>query len=119
MGKVPWLSDPTLCELDLALARLTQPSPPCVPAYTRRHDLPPIGQLAVSSAGMDDIDSERITELEIKLVYQEQLIRELDALVRTFGTKLDETLREMKTLREGVKSPQGAMGPGNDPPPHY
>lgn len=68
---------------------------------------------------MDDPETERITELEIKLVYQEQLIRELDALVRSFGTKLDETQREMKSLREGMKSPETAMGPGNDPPPHY
>ncbi|CAN5328843.1 hypothetical protein BH11MYX1_BH11MYX1_13570 [soil metagenome] len=68
---------------------------------------------------MDDTDTERITELEIKLVYQEQLIRELDALVRSFGTKLDDTQREMKALREGVKSPETAMGPGNERPPHY
>lgn len=68
---------------------------------------------------MEEIDAERITELEIKLVYQEQLIRELDALVRTFGSKLDDTLREVKALREGLKSPETAMGSGNERPPHY
>ncbi len=68
---------------------------------------------------MDDTDRDRITELEIKLVYQDQVIRELDTLVRTFGAKLDETQRELKALREGVKSPETTMGPANDPPPHY
>lgn len=62
---------------------------------------------------------DRITELEIKLVYQEQLIRDLDALVRTFGDKLDAQARELEKLKAGVRSPEVPMGPQNEKPPHY
>jgi uncharacterized coiled-coil protein SlyX len=66
-----------------------------------------------------ETDSERITELEIKLVYQEQLIRELDTLVRTFGDKLDANTRELDKLKQAIRSPETAMGPANEKPPHY
>jgi SlyX protein len=65
------------------------------------------------------MDDERVMDLEIKLAYQERLIRELDALVRTFGAKLDETSRELKELKLGLKSPEGPTGPANERPPHY
>jgi uncharacterized coiled-coil protein SlyX len=64
-------------------------------------------------------DEDRIIELEIKLVYQEQLIRELDALVRAFGDKLDANTRELEKLKQAIKSPENPMGPANEPPPHY
>jgi len=64
-------------------------------------------------------DDDRVMDLEIKLAYQEKLIRELDALVRTFGAKLDETVRELKELKQTLRSPEGPAGPANEPPPHY
>lgn len=64
-------------------------------------------------------EAERITELEIKLAYQEHLIRALDALVRSFGEKLDATNRELKALKDGLRSPEKPPGPANEPPPHY
>ena len=64
-------------------------------------------------------DEDRIIELEIKLVYQEQLIRELDSLVRAFGDKLDANTRELDKLKQAIRSPESPMGPGNEPPPHY
>ena len=67
----------------------------------------------------DDRDDDRLVELEIKVAYQEQLIRELDTLVRTFGDRLDEITRELKQLKQAVRSPEVAAGPANDKPPHY
>jgi SlyX protein len=64
-------------------------------------------------------DDDRLMDLEIKLAYQDKLIRELDALVRTFGEKLDETQRDLKQLKQSLKSPEGPTGPANEPPPHY
>ena len=64
-------------------------------------------------------DADRIVELEIKLAYQEQLIRDLDALVRTFGDKLDKTNRELDALKQAIKSPETGVGPQNEKPPHY
>jgi uncharacterized coiled-coil protein SlyX len=64
-------------------------------------------------------DQERLEDLEVKLAFQDKLIRELDALVRTFGDRLDKTERELRELKEAVRSPETAMGPANEPPPHY
>lgn len=68
---------------------------------------------------MSDDSAERLEDLEVKLAFQDKLIRELDALVRTFGDRLDKTERELKQLRESIRSPEGALGPANEPPPHY
>jgi uncharacterized coiled-coil protein SlyX len=65
------------------------------------------------------VDDDRLTDLEIKLAYQDQLIRELDALVRSFGDKLDSTVRELETLKQSLRSPEIGVGPANDKPPHY
>lgn len=62
---------------------------------------------------------ERIVELEIKLAYQDHVIRELDALVRSFGDRLDRTERELKTLKDSLVSPDVPLGPQSEPPPHY
>jgi uncharacterized coiled-coil protein SlyX len=65
-----------------------------------------------------DPDAERWLDLEVKLAYQERLIRELDALVREFGDRLAKTERELTELRQAMPSPV-PLGPVNEPPPHY
>ena len=62
---------------------------------------------------------ERILDQEVRLAFQDKLIRELDALVRTFGDKLDKTNRELEALKQSIRSPETPMGPANEPPPHY
>jgi SlyX protein len=63
--------------------------------------------------------AERVEDLEVKLAFQDKLIRELDALVRTFGDRLDATTRELDALKQTVRSPEPSLGPANEPPPHY
>lgn len=63
--------------------------------------------------------AERVEDLEVKLAFQDKLIRELDALVRTFGDRLDAAEREIKKLEHGLRSPEAVLGPANEPPPHY
>jgi SlyX protein len=68
----------------------------------------------------NDRMEERIEDLEIKLAYQERLIGELDALVRSFGAKLDDMSRELAAIKESVRTGgQPRLGPANEPPPHY
>lgn len=62
---------------------------------------------------------ERIEDQEVRLAFQDRLIRELDALVRTFGDRLDAIDRELKELKQAMRSPEAALGPANEPPPHY
>lgn len=65
------------------------------------------------------MDAERFTELEIKVAFQDKVIADLEALVRSFGVRLDELARELTQLKEGVRSPEVPVGPANEPPPHY
>ena len=63
-------------------------------------------------------DDDKLIDLEVKLAYQERLIRELDTLVRGFADRLDAVERELRAVKAGIGSPV-AIGGGNEPPPHY
>jgi uncharacterized coiled-coil protein SlyX len=68
---------------------------------------------------MSDQLADQLVDLEVKLAYQDRLIKDLDAIVREFGTRLDATQRELEALKQSLRSPEVAMGPSNDKPPHY
>jgi uncharacterized coiled-coil protein SlyX len=63
--------------------------------------------------------ADQLIDLEVKLAFQDRLIRDLDALVREFGTRLDATQRELEALKQSVRSPEVSMGPASEKPPHY
>jgi uncharacterized coiled-coil protein SlyX len=65
-----------------------------------------------------DADSERWLDLEVKLAYQERLIRDLDQLVREFAARLDQAERELAQIKQALPPPV-PLGPINEPPPHY
>jgi uncharacterized coiled-coil protein SlyX len=63
--------------------------------------------------------TERIEDQEVRLAFQDRLIRDLDALVRDFGDRLDKLQRELDQLKQSIRSPETPVGPANEPPPHY
>lgn len=63
--------------------------------------------------------SEYVVDIEVKLAYQERLIRDLDTLVREFGDRLDKTERELRELKQTMSSGEVTMGPASEKPPHY
>jgi SlyX protein len=65
-----------------------------------------------------DRDDERWLDVDVKLAYQERLIRELDTLVREFGSRLDKAERLLEQLKQAMPSPL-PLGAANEPPPHY
>jgi uncharacterized coiled-coil protein SlyX len=69
-------------------------------------------------ADRPDPDDERWLDIDVKLAYQERLIRELDALVREFGTRLDAAERLIEQLKQALPSAL-PLGGANEPPPHY
>ncbi|MEO8705745.1 MAG: SlyX family protein [Kofleriaceae bacterium] len=58
---------------------------------------------------------EQLIDLEIKLAYQDKKLAELDALVRTLVSRLDEAERDLIQLKHAV-APEEHV---NEPPPHY
>ena len=60
---------------------------------------------------------ERITELEVKVAFQEHQLSELDGVIQTLRSELDALRRDVKEILE-----QGEVSESGDPhqpPPHY
>ena len=58
------------------------------------------------------MDAERFTELEIKVAFQDKVIADLEALVRSFGVRLDELARDLKQMKDAVRHAEAAGGLG-------
>ncbi len=56
-------------------------------------------------------DDDRFIDLEVKLAYQERLIRELDALIREFAGRLAKAEEKLAAIP--------AAPVVSEPPPHY
>lgn len=67
------------------------------------------------------MDAERMTELEVKLAFAEDMLDALNATVYRQQQQIDRLLREMKELREQVATaaPGEARSLRDEIPPHY
>ena len=63
-------------------------------------------------------DDDRWLDLEIKLAYQERLIRELDGLCRELADRVAQAERELRAVKAALPAPV-PVGPANERPPHY
>jgi uncharacterized coiled-coil protein SlyX len=70
-------------------------------------------------APMSESDSDRLTELEIRLSFQDKLIADLDGFVRVLSARLEKAERELVELKAAQHSPPTPTGPADEPPPHY
>ncbi len=61
----------------------------------------------------------RCEALEINFAFQERLVRDLDDLVRALGGRLEEAERTIAQLKQAIAAGDPAVGPQDDPPPHY
>ncbi len=61
--------------------------------------------------------SERVEELEIRSAFQEDLLRDLDEVIRTQADQIDRLQRELISLREQIA--QEGEAPEDEKPPHY
>ena len=62
---------------------------------------------------------ERLTELEIRIAYQDRQVRELREVIDSFAGRLAGLEHDLLALRATTESPPSTTGAGNDPPPHY
>jgi uncharacterized coiled-coil protein SlyX len=60
--------------------------------------------------------AESITDLEVRLAYQDRTIAALDDVVRALFTRLEAVEKELRDLRQGGALP---VGPATETPPHY
>ncbi|MBC8069860.1 MAG: SlyX family protein [Deltaproteobacteria bacterium] len=62
---------------------------------------------------------ERIVELEVRVAYQEKMLRDLDEVVSAYANRIDVLTRELEELRRRVESGGDAQDISDEPPPHY
>ena len=60
--------------------------------------------------------AETVTDLEVRLAYQDRTVVALDEVVRTLFTRLEAVEKELRELRQAPALP---LGPAGEPPPHY
>ena len=62
---------------------------------------------------------ERITELEVKVAFQEKLIADLDDVIRELREQVDRLERDVRELREQGAGQVEKTTLEDDKPPHY
>lgn len=62
---------------------------------------------------------ERIVELEVRVAYQDKVIADLDEVLRSFTTQVQELRRDLEEFKQSVKEGQTEIGGANEKPPHY
>ena len=67
---------------------------------------------------MSDDLRDQLIDLEVKLAYQDRLVRDLDQLVRELAVRLETTERELATIKQSLPR-DVALGPAGEKPPHY
>ena len=61
---------------------------------------------------------DRLTEMEIKLSFQENLVRTLDQSVIELRAEVDKISRNLRAYEEQMQAGM-PENPANEPPPHY
>jgi len=63
--------------------------------------------------------ADRLTEIEIRIEYQERLIDTLNQVILDLRSEIDTIQRDFEKLRCQVQDTQLPLGPANEKPPHY
>ena len=61
---------------------------------------------------------ERVTELEVRLAYQDKVIAALDDVVRDFAARVERLERAARAPRPAAGA-DASLDPPDEPPPHY
>jgi uncharacterized coiled-coil protein SlyX len=65
------------------------------------------------------MDNTRLTELEIRVEYQEQTIGVLNEVIIALRSQVDTLQDELNKLRTRFEEGEHSFGPANEKPPHY
>jgi SlyX protein len=62
---------------------------------------------------------ERVMELESRVAFQDQTIRDLNEVVRLFSDRVERLERRVSELAGGLRAGREEVGPHDEQPPHY
>lgn len=72
-----------------------------------------------TGAKYNPLMEERITELESRIAFQAQTIRDLDDEVRLIAKRLERFERQLTDLAGELRADHEDIGPHDEKPPHY
>lgn len=58
-------------------------------------------------------------ELESRVAFQDETIRNLDEVVRVFSERVERLERRLAELADRLRTGREDVGPHDEPPPHY
>ena len=61
----------------------------------------------------------RLTELESRVAFQDETIRNLDEVVRVFSNRVERLERRLSELADEIRTGREQVGPHDERPPHY
>jgi SlyX protein len=62
---------------------------------------------------------DRLTDLEVRLAFQQRTIATLDEVVREFAARVERLERQLAEMVNRASSEEPPAGPGLERPPHY
>lgn len=65
------------------------------------------------------MNEERLTDIEIRIEYQERTIAQLNDVVVSQQKQLDALHKEFSKLKARMEGQEFGFGPANEKPPHY
>lgn len=65
------------------------------------------------------MNEERLTDIEIRIEYQERTIAQLNDVVVSQQNQLDALQKEFSKLKARLEGQELGFGPANEKPPHY
>jgi uncharacterized coiled-coil protein SlyX len=68
---------------------------------------------------MADSLADAVTDLEIRVAYQDRALTALDEVVQLLHKRVDQLEHELAEARLAATESQLPLGPANEPPPHY
>lgn len=67
----------------------------------------------------ESMNEERLTDIEIRIEYQERTIALLNDVVVSQQNQIEELTKEMTKLKNRLEGQELGFGPANERPPHY
>lgn len=65
------------------------------------------------------MSEERLTDIEIRIEYQERTIQALNDVILAQGLEITQLHKHLEAIQNKLEESSHSIGPANERPPHY